>query len=335
MSILITGGDGFIGRCTAALLHEAGFEVVVLDSLVNGQKERGRYGRFVLGGIADTSIVRDTLRQHRVSTVIHLAASAQVGESLLNPAAHFTNNVAGSLDLLHAMIAENVLQLVFASTCAVYGSPASLLTEDTAPHPINPYGQSKLFIEQTLPWLERAHGLQWIALRYFNVAGASVSSGEDIARSRRIIPRAIDASLHGSTLEILGGAHGTPDGSAVRDYVHVRDVARANHLAIQFLRHKQSGAVINICSGVGVSVCDIVREVKQQTSRHLASVWRPAREGEAASAIGTRSLAREVLGWEPAESTLTDIVSSVIRFSGNIASQNMPPLSRANLRAQA
>jgi UDP-glucose 4-epimerase len=215
MSILITGGAGFIGSHTAKCLRESGRDVIVLDNLSAGSKDDVRWGTFVEGDIADTSLVRSVLRINKVTAVIHLAASAKVGESMTRPDVYFSNNVVGSLRLLDAMVAEGVSRLLFASSCSVYGdSPSWSAHEDEVVTPVSPYGESKLQIERALYWYQRAYGMRWAALRYFNVAGAAEGLGEDIATSIRIIPRVIASQLHlGAPLQVFGPRCGARESS--------------------------------------------------------------------------------------------------------------------------
>ncbi len=314
MSILITGGAGFIGRHTAKLLHSEGFEVVALDIQPNPHPSVARYCTLYRGNISDTALVRSILRERQVTAVLHLAASAHVGDSMLQPAAYFSNNVCGTLQLLEAIAAENVKDFVFASSSSVYGEASSVIDDEghTAV-PVSPYGESKLQMERNLPWFERAYGLRWTALRYFNVAGAEEDLGEDVAVSRRIIPRAVHSAIGlGPILKVFGTSFSTLDGSAVRDYVHVRDVARANLETIRFVQQGHSGDIINIGSGVGVSVLQIIDAVREQARQPLPYVVEAAHAGDPAFAVSDITKARYLLGWKPDQSQLSEIVSSVL-----------------------
>lgn len=314
MSILITGGAGFIGSHTAKLFDASGEEVVVLDNLTTGHRDDARWGSFIEGNIADVSLVRSIIRKYNVTTVLHLAASSQVGDSMINPDLYFANNVCGSIALLEAMLAENVFQFVFASSCSVYGESASLFAHEDEPvTPVSPYGESKLQIERALPWYQRASGLRWAALRYFNVAGATDGLGEDISVSPRIIPRAVHSIVNsGPELKVFGTQFPTVDGSAVRDFVHVNDVARANLNALRFVAKGPAGAVINIGSGSGISVLQIIETVSGQAGHPVAYQSWPARLGDPAHSVSDISKAKNFLGWEPIASSLPNIVASVI-----------------------
>jgi UDP-glucose-4-epimerase GalE len=314
MSILITGGAGYIGRHTAKLLHSVGLEPVVLDNLVTGRIDETGWGPFVEGDIANVGLVRSILRQHGVTAVIHLAASAHVGDSMARPDAYYRNNVSGTAALLEAMTAENVTRLVFASSCSVYGNSASTAAHEDEPVvPMSPYGESKLVTERALPWYQRAFGLQWVALRYFNVAGAEDGMGEDVAGCRRIVPRTVHAAVGGgAALGVFGTEFETPDGSAVRDYVHVSDVAQANLLALRYVEQGGDPAVMNIAAGTGVSVLQIIAEVGRQTGQAVPHELQSARAGDPGCAIADISRARRLLGWTPTKSGLETIVSSVL-----------------------
>jgi UDP-glucose-4-epimerase GalE len=313
MAVLITGGAGFIGRHTAKLFRASGREVVLLDNLTLGRREEQGFGTLVEGDICDTALVRRVLREHGVTAVVHLAASAHVGDSMARPEEYYRNNVCGTAGLLEAMAAEGVRGLVFASSCSVYGNAADTARESDAVVPVSPYGESKVVTERALEWYERAHGLRWFVLRYFNVAGAEGALGEDLAGCRRIIPRTVHAALGGGAeVQVFGTEFATPDGSAVRDYVHVSDVAEANLLALGAVESEGKPAVVNIAAGVGVSVLEIVAEVGRQVGRAVPHRIVEARAGDPGCAIADTSLAMERLGWRARRSGLEGIVGSVV-----------------------
>ena len=318
MSVLITGGAGFIGSHTVMLLGGLGVDLVVLDNLSTGRREDVVHGAFVEGDVADAALVRHILRKHGVTAVLHLAASAQVSDSLLRPDLYFGNNTCATARLLEAMAAEGVSQFVFASSSSVYGNvDTAAASELDTVLPVSAYGESKVATERMLPWYARAFGLRWVALRYFNAAGAAPGLGEDITRSQRIIPRAVNAALgQGSALEIFGTAFATCDGSAVRDFVHVADVAQANRLALRYVEQGSSGAVINIGSGSGASVLKIVGAVKVQAGCAVPWIARPARPGDPAQVVCSIERAKELLHWSPRCSGITEIVASVLRSRG-------------------
>lgn len=314
MSILITGGAGYIGSHTAKLLDESGLDIVILDNLSTGLRESLRWGSFIEGDIADVGLVRSIIRRYGVTAVLHLAASAQASDSVVRPDAYFANNVCGTLKLLDAMVAEGVRQFVFASSSSVYGDTASASAHEDEPvTPVSAYGESKLQTERVLPWYERAYGLRWAALRYFNVAGATEGLGEEISASVRIIPRTVHSIIgYGPALEVFGTALPTFDGSAVRDYVHVVDVAQANLQALNALKQNWAGTVLNIGSGTGVSVLQIIEAVSKQVGHPIKYDPRPARSGDPAYTVPDISKAQRVLGWTPVASSLTYIVASVV-----------------------
>jgi UDP-glucose 4-epimerase len=314
MSILITGGLGYIGSHTAKLFHESGLDVVILDDLSTGRRENARWGTFIKGDIADVSLVRSIIRTYSVTSVLHLAASAHVGDSMDRPDVYFANNVRGSLRLLEAMMAEGVRQFVFASSCSIYGNSGSLSAhEEDAVTPVSPYGESKLQTERALPWYQGAYGLRWLALRYFNVAGAKDDLGEDIASSVRIIPRVVHSVLgEKDGLEVFGTDFPTVDGSAVRDFVHVDDVAQANLKAISSVEAMETGEIVNIGSGTGASVFQIMDAVRKDVGRPVPYYPRAARHGDPAHSVSDISKARNLLGWDPVASSLLNIVGSVV-----------------------
>jgi UDP-glucose-4-epimerase GalE len=301
MSILITGGAGYIGSHTSKLLDESGLEVVILDDLSTGLRDNLRFGTFVHGDFADVDLVRSIVAQYGITSVLHLAASVHAGDSVLQPGPYFINNVSGTHKLLEAIVAENVREFVFASSSSVYGDIVTASAREDEPLvPVSPYGESKLQIERALPWYQRAHGLRWAVLRYFNVGGAAEGLGEDIATSCRIIPRALHSVIgYGPKLEVFGTALPTRDGSAVRDYVHVCDVARANLLALNFVKQNAAGTVLNIGSGVGSSVLQIIDAVSKEVGQPVRFLSRPARSGDPARIVAHIAKAEGCLGWTP------------------------------------
>ena len=242
MSILIVGGAGYIGSQTAKCVAQAGLEPVVFDNLVYGHKWAVKWGPLVEGDLADGALIKRVLEEHAVTAVVHFAAYAYVGESVTNPRKYFRNNVAGTINLLDAMLDAGVRDIVFSSTCATYGEPQRVpISEDHPQNPVNPYGETKLTVEKMLHWYGRAYGLRYAALRYFNAAGADPDGevGEDHDPETHLIPLAIEAAMAGTSgkgLEIYGTDYGTPDGTAIRDYIHVQDLADAHVAALAKLR---------------------------------------------------------------------------------------------------
>src|SRR6185369_9403550 len=269
MSILIVGGAGYIGSHTAKLVAASGRRPVVFDNLVYGHRAAVKWGPLVEGDLADPAAIRRALSEHAVEAVIHFAAYAYVGESMTDPGKYFRNNVAGTINLLDAMVARGVRHLVFSSTCATYGLPREVpISEDHPQVPVNPYGESKLAVERILHWYGQAHGLRYAALRYFNAAGADPDAevGEDHDPETHLIPLAIAAARgQGEALSIFGTDYPTPDGTAVRDYIHVADLAQAHVAALAALEKGAASLRLNLGTGRGSSVREVVAAVERAT----------------------------------------------------------------------
>ena len=312
--MLVTGGAGYIGSHAAKALSTAGHRVVVFDSLVAGHREAVKYGEFVKGDVLDTAAVRSAIEHHRVDAVMHFAAFLDVAESVREPVKYYRNNVAGALSVLEAMAAEHVQALVFSSTCATYGEPAETpITEAHPQRPINSYGESKLAIERALPHYERAYGIQAIALRYFNAAGADPDGelGEDHEPEIHLIPRAIDATTGGPGLQVFGDDYPTPDGTCLRDYIHVADLADAHVRALETLAlgeaSGKSGAY-NIGTGRPQSVREVISAVERVTGRTVPWTLAPRRAGDPAVLCASADKARAAFGWTPRFPSIDDIV---------------------------
>ncbi len=265
MRVLVTGGAGYIGSHTAKALARDGFEPVVLDNLVTGHRSAVRWGPFVRGDVGDRGLVRRVIRDHRVEAVVHFAACAYVGESIQDPRKYFRNNVANTLALLDAMLDAGVDQIVFSSTCATYGVPDELpIGEDHPQRPVNPYGDSKLFVERMLGAYGVAYGLRSVALRYFNAAGADPEGelGENHDPETHLIPLVIEAALgRRPWVDVLGTDYPTPDGTAVRDFVHVTDLAEAHVRALGHLLGGGESVALNLGTGAGHSVREVIGTV--------------------------------------------------------------------------
>ena len=317
-NVLVTGGAGYIGSHACKALAEAGYTPVTLDNLVHGHRWAVRWGPFVRGDVADEPLVRGVLREHRIEAVIHFAGYGYVGESMLAPGKYFQNNVSGSIALLNAMRAENANCLVFSSTCATYGVPQNaLIDEDHPQHPVNPYGESKLFVERMLGWFGAAHGLRHAALRYFNAAGADADgdTGEDHDPETHLIPLAIDAALGTRPpVAIFGTDYPTPDGTAVRDYIHVTDLAAAH---VEALRRLQAGAAnmrLNLGTGRGHSVRDVIRAIEEVGGRPIPVTEASRRPGDPAMLVAASGRAATSLGWTPRHSDLRNINATAWRW---------------------
>ena len=317
-TVLVTGGAGYIGSHTCKELDSAGYSPVVYDDLSQGHRWAVRHGPLVEGDVADTRRLTAILRETNAEAVIHFAASACVGESMRDPQKYFRNNVAGTIGLLDAVKAAGVPRIVFSSTCATYGPPESpLLAEGHQQRPVNPYGASKLFVEQMLGWNAAAYGLQYVALRYFNAAGADSDGelGEAHTPETHLIPLAIRAALgQGPGLEIFGTDYQTPDGTAIRDYVHVTDLARAHVSALQYLEEGGKSDVFNVGTGIGVSVSQVIECVELATQHHVRRTAAPRRAGDPEVLVANSAKARSILGWRPQSSDIMTIVETAWRW---------------------
>jgi UDP-glucose-4-epimerase GalE len=309
--ILVTGGAGYIGSHAAKALHRAGYRVVVFDNLSAGHRAAVRYGELVEGDVTDARAVREAVRRHSVSAVMHFAALLDVGESVREPARYYRNNVVGALSVLEAMVAEGASRFVFSSTCATYGEPVEVPIGESHPQrPINSYGETKLAVERALGHFEEAYGLRWCALRYFNAAGADPEGelGEDHSPEIHLIPRAIDAACGSEPLVVFGEDYPTPDGTCLRDYVHVSDLADAHVLALKMLSEGGKSGAFNLGTGRPHSVREVVASVERVTGRRVA--WRVGqrRPGDPAALYAAADRARSQLQWTPHHPDLDAIV---------------------------
>jgi UDP-glucose-4-epimerase GalE len=310
-SVLVTGGAGYIGSHACKALQRAGYGVVVFDNFVAGHRGAVRYGALVEGDIADTTAVREALRRHDVAAVMHFAAFLDVGESVRDPARYYRNNVVGAVSVLEAMAAESVRQFVFSSTCATYGEPIETPIPETHPqHPINSYGESKLAIERALPHFERAYGLRWASLRYFNAAGADPDGeiGEDHSPEVHIIPRAIAAASGGPLLQVFGNDYPTPDGTCLRDYIHVSDLADAHVRALELIAGTGVSGAYNLGTGCPHSVREVIDTVERITGRKVPWTLGPRRVGDPGVLYAAPRRAQIELGWQPRFPDLESIV---------------------------
>lgn len=311
MKVLVIGGAGYIGSHAARVLRKHGHEVVIFDDLSTGFEFLAKGFEFIRGDLGDVASVKPALQ--RVDAVMHFAAYAYVGESVTNPRKYFHNNVESALALLNTAIDVGIKAFVFSSTCAVYGVPAKVpITEDTVRQPINPYGVSKLFFEHALEAYGRAYGLRYAALRYFNAAGADESGeiGELHNPETHLIPLALAAtSDKGQALQIFGEDYPTPDGTCIRDYIHVNDLAEAHALAIARLVDGSESFAVNLGTGQGCSVLEIVRAAEQITGKPVRRVMGPRRPGDPPSLVADPTRAQQLLQWK-AKYSLHDIVST-------------------------
>jgi UDP-arabinose 4-epimerase len=317
-AVLVTGGAGYIGSHTCKALARAGHLPIALDNLIHGHKAAVRWGPLIDGDIRDRGLVERAIREYRIEAVVHFAGYAYVGESMRDPGKYFANNMMGSLALLEALQACGVGRIVFSSTCATYGVPESLpIRDEHAQRPINPYGESKLFVERALHWYGVAHGLQSVALRYFNAAGADPDGeiGEDHDPETHLIPLAIGAALgKRPPLQIYGTDYPTPDGTAVRDYVHVTDLADAHVRALDYLDGGGESTAFNLGTGRGHSVREVVAAVERVAERELPRRETARRPGDPASLVAAPGRSRELLGWAPQRSELGAIIATAWRW---------------------
>jgi UDP-glucose 4-epimerase len=317
MRTLITGGAGYIGSQTARRLRDAGHEVVVIDDLRRGH--RGALGDLplIVGDVRDDALVADVLRRHRIEAVVHFAALKSVEESVADPGRYFDNNVGGTNAVLSAMARTGIRRIVFSSSCAVYGTPTvSPVDENAAVAPINPYGESKLLSERLLPSFERAHGIRFAALRYFNAAGASEDGayGEDWTDAPNLVPVVLQAAAgRRPVVQIFGTDHDTPDGTCIRDYIHVLDLADAHLRALEVIEATDASLTVNVGTGVGASVVEVIETARRITGRSIPSVSAPRREGDPAAIWADTARAEQVLGWRATRS-LEDILATAWRW---------------------
>lgn len=317
-SILVTGGAGYIGSHAVKVLAAAGARVIVYDNMSAGHLEATRHASAVVDGdIQDTARVRSAMRDHHVDAVMHFAAWLSVGDSVRDPAGYYRNNVVGALSVLDAMVAENVQHLVFSSTAAVFGNPVETPIVETHPtQPINAYGQTKLAIEHALPHYETAYGLRSITLRYFNAAGADPEGelGEDHAPELHLIPRAVDAALGRSTFQVFGEDYDTPDGTCLRDYVHVTDLASAHLLALEALRGGAPSGRFNLGNGRPTSVKDVLDSIERVVGRKVPFTKGPRRPGDPGILYASSARIRKELGWKPRFEDIDVIVETAWRW---------------------
>jgi UDP-arabinose 4-epimerase len=312
MRILVTGGAGYIGSHTAKLLAASGHTPIVFDDLTQGHDWAVKWGPLERGSLGDQERLREVFRSQRVEAVVHFAASALVGESMSQPTKYFRNNTVATLNLLDAMRDAGIATIVFSSTCATYGDPVRVPIDETHPQaPVNPYGESKLMVEKILRWYGSAYGLKWIALRYFNAAGADPDGeiGEDHDPETHLLPLVIGAALGTRPpVKVFGTDYPTPDGSAIRDYVHVMDLADAHLRALERLGNGTASQAINLGTGQGHSVRSVIETVNRVGGRKVPFEQAPRRAGDPPELVAAPGRAREVLGWSCRYAALDVIV---------------------------
>lgn len=312
MAILICGGAGYIGSHINKLLAHEGYETIVFDNLVYGHKEAVKWGKFVQGDLKNTSDIEAVFQTCPIEAVFHFAAYAYVGESVQEPEKYYYNNVACTLNLLQVMRRHGCNKIIFSSTCATYGEPKRVpITEDMPQNPVNPYGFTKFAVERIFKDYGRAYGLKYVALRYFNAAGADPEGeiGENHNPETHIIPLVLDAaSGKRPDIKVFGTDYPTPDGSCVRDYIHVTDLAQAHLRALQYLENGGKSDFFNLGNEKGTSVLEIIDAVKRVTGKEFTVVSAPRREGDPPVLVGSSEKAKRVLGWEPQYADIDIIV---------------------------
>ena len=311
MAILVTGGAGYIGSHTVRLLRNLGCDVVVLDSLERADGSALLGAELVVGSIADETLVTETCREHDVTAIVHFAAYKSVGESMSSPGMYWQNNVAGTVHLAEGALAAGVQQMVFSSSASVYGNPkVTPITEDAEIRPENVYAESKASMERVLSWYGATHGLRSVSLRYFNAAGASLDGviGEDWSVTTNLIPLVMKAVLGESgPVQVFGNDYPTPDGTGIRDYIHVEDLARAHVAALDYLNGGGTSTAVNLGTGVGSSVLEILHRTAQEAGREVPHDIVARRVGDPATVYADPSTAQALLGWT-SELTLDDII---------------------------
>jgi len=313
MTILITGGAGYIGSVTTELLRARGEQVVVLDNLSRGYRDAvAPEIPFYEGNVGDRELVTGIAREHDIDACIHFAAFAYVGESVSEPALYYENNVAQGINLLGALVKAGVRQFVFSSTCATYGEPQQIPIDETHQQlPTNPYGWSKLFVERILADYDRAYDLKFVALRYFNASGASPDRGERHEPETHLIPLVLEtAQKKLDHVTVFGDDYPTHDGTCVRDYIHVSDLADAHALALGYLRNGGSSTAINLGNGAGYSVLEVIHAARDITQQDIPIEIEGRRAGDPSHLVADSSKARSVLGWRPQHADLSTIISS-------------------------
>ena len=313
MTILVTGGAGYIGSVTTELLRSRGEHVVVLDNLSRGH--RGAVASaitFYEGNVGDRDLIARITRTHDIEACIHFAAFAYVGESVRNPAIYYENNVEQGVRLLGSLVESGIRQLVFSSTCATYGEPQKIpIDEEHRQLPTNPYGWSKLFLERMMADYDRAYGLKFVALRYFNASGATSDRGEHHDPETHLIPLVLkNAQGEVDHVAVFGNDYPTKDGTCVRDYIHVLDLAEAHLLSLQYLRGGNPSTAINLGNGQGYSVLEVIETAREVTGAEVKVRMQERRPGDPSHLVADSSRARSVLGWQPKHADLGAIVNS-------------------------
>ena len=322
MRILVLGGAGYIGSHTALELVKAGNEVVIADNLVTGYRKAIPKGaKFYEGDLRDFDFLNKLFQQEKIDAVIHFAAYSLVGESVTNPLKYYDNNLCGTKVLLEAMVKNNVDKIVFSSTAATYGEPENIpILETDRTCPTNPYGETKLAMEKMFKWTAEAHGLRYVSLRYFNACGADESGtiGEAHNPESHLIPLILQVpNCKRETISIYGTDYDTPDGTCIRDYIHVTDLAQAHILAVQYLNNGGESDIFNLGNGVGYSVREVIETARKVTGHPIPATETSRRAGDPARLVASSEKAKSVLGWKPVHDSLEEIISSAWNWHKN------------------
>lgn len=331
MAILVTGGAGYIGSVTVELLQAKGERVVVLDDLARGHRESIAGGiPFYQGSVGDRTLLARIAAEHKIESCIHFAALAYVGESVQEPARYYENNVEQGIALMGSLVKAGVRRIVFSSSCATYGEPEEIpISENAHQWPVNPYGWSKLIMEQLLSSYSRTYGMKFVSLRYFNAAGATEKCGEHHEPETHLIPCVLSAAAgEKSEVAVYGNTFSTPDGTAIRDYVHVADLGDAHIRALEHLRRGGQSDFLNLGTGHGYSVLEVIEAARQVVGRDIAIRFEPARPGDPARLVADAQKAKAVLGWTPATSDLYSNIGSAWRWRERHPHGYAPPARR-------
>ncbi|MUT68452.1 UDP-glucose 4-epimerase GalE [Paenibacillus sp. NEAU-GSW1] len=318
MAVLVTGGAGYIGSHAVAALAERGEEIVVVDNLQQGHRDAVTGGKLYVGDLRDADFLETVFAENKIDSVIHFAANSLVGESMKIPGKYYHNNVYGTLCLLEKMVEHNVLRIVFSSTAATYGEPENVpIDEYDRTLPTNAYGETKLAMEKMMKWFDVAHSLKFVSLRYFNAAGAHIGGkiGEDHSPETHLVPIVLQAALgQRPHISVFGDDYDTADGTCIRDYIHVSDLADAHVLAVDRLREGADSAIYNLGNGQGFSVKEVIEIARSVTGRDIKAVIEPRRAGDPAVLVASSERARNELGWQPKFGKLEDIIGSAWKW---------------------
>jgi UDP-glucose 4-epimerase len=315
--ILITGGAGYIGSQVNKLINENGYNTIIIDNLSTGNKRMVKWGEFVEGDISDENLMDTVFNKYDIECVMHFAANAYVGESIENPNKYYYNNVIKSIKLLGLMLRNNINNIIFSSTCATYGEPKVIpITEEETQNPINPYGMTKMIIEKAIMDYSNGHDINFVILRYFNAAGADSSGiiGELHNPETHLIPKAVRAILKNNPIQVYGNKYKTKDGTAIRDYIHVEDIASAHYLCLQNLLKEKKSSIYNLGNGLGYSVLEIIQSIESISGSNAIIEFKSPRKGDPPMLIGSSNKIENELGWERKYSKLDSIISSAINW---------------------